>query len=153
MFKDTRKISETGAWVHVKDGYRGAYLEGEDGQPDESKPIRIKMLGPDSDTLQRRARKRVASRLRASGGNIDLSKMSEDQIEAMLENNSSSLAENMADATLTWENMPNPDNLSELLAFSPEAAEDLYIRFPAIARQLKHEGGEIDDFLALASKS
>ena len=127
MFTDTKKISEAGAWVHLKDGRKPAYWTDDKGAVDESRPARIKMLGPDSETLQKRARKRVAKR------------------------NSGAPAENMADATLTWENIPGADG--KPLEFSPDNALWLYEAYPAIVRQLREEAGEIDDFLELAGQN
>jgi hypothetical protein len=150
-FKDTKKICDEGAWVHIKDGPRRAYLTGEDGTPDETKPVRIKVLGPDSPTLQFKARKRVAARIKKSGGSFDMGKMSQLEIEAFLEENSGAESENWADATVAWENIP--DGSGGVVEFSPGKAEELYGQYPAIVRQLKDEAGEIDDFLALAEKS
>lgn len=151
MFTDTRRISEAGAWVHIKDGRRPAYWVDEKGNVDEDRPVRIKMLGPDSETLQKRSRKRVAKRIKSAGGSMEMSKMSSAEIEEMLENNSGAVAENMADATLTWENVPGEDG--KPLEFSAENALWLYETYPAIARQLQDEAGDIDDFLELAAKN
>lgn len=150
-FTDTRSISDQGAWVHLKDGHRLAYDLDKDGNPDKSKPVRIKVYGPDSTILQGKARKRVAARIKASGGSVDLSRMSQIEIEAFLEDNSGADAENWADATMTWENIPGEDG--KPLEFSPENAERLYAKYPAIVRQLRAEAGEIDDFLSLAGKA
>lgn len=150
-FKDTKKICDDGAWVHLKDGPRLAYLTGKDGNPDKTKPVRIKVLGPDSPTLQAKARKRVAARIKKSGGSVDMGKMSQIEIEAFLEENSGAEAENWADATLTWENIP--DGNGGIMDFSPGRAEELFATYPAITRQLKDEAGGIDDFLALAESN
>lgn len=151
MFTDTKKISEAGAWVHIKDGRRPAYWIDEKGKIHDDKPVRIKMLGPDSETLQKRARKRVAKRVKAAGGSLDMSKMSSAEIEDMMERNSGAVAENMADATLTWENIPGADG--KPLEFSTENALWLYETYPAIARQLRADAGDIDDFLETAAQS
>lgn len=151
MFTDTKKISEAGAWVHIKDGRKPAFWIDDKGKVHEDRPVRIKMLGPDSETLQKRARKRVAKRIKASGGSLDMSKMSSGEIEELMERNSGAVAENMADATLTWENIP--DAGGKLLEFSPDNAVWLYEAYPAIARQLREEAGEIDDFLELAAQN
>lgn len=146
MFTDTKKLSEDGAWVHVKDMGKPAYLDG-----DKKKPIRIKVLGPDSPTLQEKARKRVAKRLKANGGSVDMSKMSQVEIEAFLENSQGAECENWADATIAWENMPAPEGGAQ--DFTASAAETLYAAYPAITRQLAEEAGGIDDFLALAAEN
>lgn len=151
MFTDTKKISEAGAWVHVMDGRKPAYREGPDGKPDKTRPIRILMYGPDSPTLQARARKRVAARIKQRGGSLDMAKMSQSQIEALLDENANAIAENMADATASWENMPAPDGGD--LEPSMENALWLYEAYPAIALQLQNEVGGLDDFLALAKVS
>lgn len=151
MFTDTKKISEAGAWVHIKDGRKPAYWIDEKGKVHEDKPVRIKMLGPDSETLQKRARKRVAKRIKEAGGSLDMGKMSSAEIEELMERNSGAIAENMADATLTWENIPRADGAP--LEFSPENALWLYETYPAIPRQLQAEAGDIEDFLETAAQS
>lgn len=150
-FTDTRAISDQGAWVHLKDGHRLAYDLDKDGNPDPSKPVRIKVYGPDSAILQGKARKRVAARIKARGGTTDLGRMSESEIVAFLETNSGADAENWADATMAWENIPGADG--NPLEFNQQNAEWLYKTYPAIVRQLRAEAGEIDDFLSLAGKA
>lgn len=151
QFTDTRKMSDDGAWVHLKDGHRPAYDLDDNGEPDASKPVRIRVLGPDSEILQTRARKRVAARIKARGGSVDLSRMSEAEIEAFLEFNSGADAQNWADATIEWEHIPGADG--KPLPLTAENAEWLYSAYPAITRQLREEAGDIDGFLSLAGKS
>jgi len=150
MFTDTRKISEDGAWVHVKDGRKKAYRDNEDGTEDKNRPIRIKVLGPDSKTLQGRIRARMAKITKAHGG-MNIDQMSEGELVEFMEENSGRLAENMADATIEWENMP--DGNGGNLPCTVENAVWLYDAYPAILRQLRAETSEIDDFLTLAKRS
>jgi len=152
QFTDTKAASEKGAWVHLKDRKQPAYWPGKDGRPDKSRPVRVKVLGPDSPTLQERMRKAAARRLKETGGTIDMSKMSQSEIEAFLANAEDYEPENWALATIDWENMPDTDGKGEL-EFSREAAQAVYARFPSILRQLKDEASDPDDFLALAEQS
>lgn len=151
QFTDTKKISDNGAWVHLKNGHRPAYLTDDKGEPDHDKPVRIKILGPDSTILQGKARKRIAARIKARGGSVDLSRMSQTEIEAFLESNSGADAEGWVDATIGWENIPGADG--KPLEFSEDNVEWLYKTYPAILRQIRAEAGDIDAFLDLAGQS
>lgn len=148
-FTDTKALCEDGAWVHIKDGGKRAYWINPNGEPDEDRPIRIKVRGVDSPTFQEKTRRRAAKKLKESGVNRDVSKMSITEIEALLEGQSENGAETWADATITWENMPGDDGAP--LEFTPEAALKCYEAYPAIVRQLNDEAGRIDDFLDLIS--
>lgn len=153
MFTDTKKISEAGAWVHLKvDGRRLAYwIDENTGEEDEGRPARVKMLGPDSATLQKRARERFLKRRKAFGGDFETSKMSDAEFKELVEISSTFMIENLVDATLTWENIPCEDGT--LMVFSPENALWLYNSYPSIVRQLQAEAGKIGDFLALAAQN
>lgn len=141
-FTDTKAICDEGAWVHLKDNGVKAYLDG-----DKEKPIRVKLLGPDSPKLQEKLRKIAAKEMKARAGDVALAKMSVPQIEEFLKERSGTDAVHFAAATVAWENMP------EGADFSEEAALELYVKYPAIIRQLFEEAGSIADFLELASKS
>lgn len=144
-FTDTKALSEQGAWVHLKDNGRPAYWTGEDGKVDKSRPVRVKVFGPDSPTLKDRARARAAKMLKERGANAEFKKMSVGEIEALIEDGEQTRAENCADQTMDWENMPGPDG--QPLPFSREAALTVYQAYP----QIVDDAGDIKDFLALNS--
>ncbi|MEN9060002.1 hypothetical protein [Ponticoccus litoralis] len=144
QFTDTKALSEDGAWVHIKDGSRPAYWPGKDGKPDLSRPVRIKVYGPHSETFKDRARKRAANLLRERGGGINLAKMSAAEIEAFIEQQEDNAAAVWADRTMTWENVPGPEG--EPLAFSHDAAASLYAAYPSVLNQLAADSSEIEDF-------
>jgi hypothetical protein len=150
-FTDTKAISESGAWLHIKDGAQPAYLTGKDGNADKSKPIRIKFMGPHSPTVQTKMRKRTARKLKETGGKVDIGKMATLEIEALLESGEATDAGNWSDATLNWENMPAMEG-EGVMDFTPDNAEALFLSFPMILAQLKDEGGDINDFLGLANQ-
>ena len=150
-FTDTKALSDAGAWVHIKDGPRPAYWPDKKGEPDLDKPVRIKVMGPDSPAFQKKARRRTAERIKRMGGSFDMGKMSQMEIEAFLDENQDVDSENWTDATIAWENIP--DENGKPLEFNEINAEWLYETYPAIVRQLKDEAGDIDDFLALAGAS
>lgn len=150
-FTDTKTLSDNGAWVHLKNGHSPAYLTGKDGEPDTSKPVKIRVLGPDSPVLQAKVRKRIAARIKTRGGGIDLSRMSQSEIEAFLEKNSGAEAESWVDATVEWMNVPGADGKE--LEFNAKNVEWLYNSYPAIVRQLNKDAGDIDAFLALVGGS
>jgi len=141
-FTDTVQLSEDGAWVHLRDRGRLAYLGG-----DKEKPVRIKVRGPDSPTLQAALRKVNAKKMKENAG-ADLAKMSIGDVEELLEQGKDSIANTWRMATITWENMP--DGEGNALPFSDEAARALYEGHPAIVRQLSEDAGSVEDFLELA---
>lgn len=150
QFTDTKAASEEGAWVHIKNDGRPAYWPDSDGKPDNSKPVRIKVLGEHSTTYRERSRKRAAKLLKERGGSLSIEKMSVVEIETLIERGEDATAQDWADRTITWENMPGPEGAP--IEFSREDAVMLYSRYPMIVAQLAHDAGDIDDFLALTSQ-
>ncbi len=146
-FTDTKDISDAGAWVHLKDNGRLAYLDGDAAE----KPIRIRVLGGDSPILQERLRKRSARKLKAQSSDKPLAKRSIGEIEDFLEETIDGDAEMWADAAIVWENIPGPDG--KPIDFTRDAAFELFSAYPAIVRQLNEEAGRIEDFLELAKKN
>lgn len=142
-FIDTIALSEKGAWVHLRQKKKKAYLHDDQGNPDLSKPIRIKIYGPDSPTLQAKARARAAQITKERADLGEIGDLSEKVIEGLLEEKQALLPQTWADATMGWENMP------EGLVFSEEEALKLYEGYPDITRQLIKEGQDMDDFLEL----
>lgn len=148
-FTDTKALSDEGAWVHIKEHGRKAYWPDDKGWPDKSKPIRIKVLGEHSETYREAARKRSAKLVKDRSGSLTLEKMSIGEIEDLIERGENAKAEDWADRTIDWENVPSPDGTP--LEFSRENALMIYTGYPKIIAQLEHDAGEIDDFLALIS--
>jgi hypothetical protein len=149
QFTDTKALSENGAWVHIKDNGRPAYWPDDDGKPDRNKPVRVKVLGPHSETYKERARRRAAKAVKETNGSVNFSKMSIGEIEEMIEKGEDASAKNWADRTIDWENMPGPDG--EPISFSAENAMLIYTSYPNIIAQLDEDAGEIGDFLDLTS--
>lgn len=151
-FVDSIGLSEKGVWVHIKDrSFPGglAYWSDDEGNVDKSRPVRIKLLGPDSPTLQELACVRVAERYKSAAAlDKDLPVA---QIVQVLSNNRKNMVEDMADATIAWENVPGADG--EPMEFSHDNAMWLYGAYPSILRQVRAEAGDIDSFLATAAKS
>lgn len=145
-FTDTKALSDAGAWIHLKDNGVPAYLDAE-----KKLPIRVKVLGPDSPILQEKIRKRSAKKLKEKAGAPGIKKMSIPEIEAFLAETMEQPAQDWADATIDWENMPQLDG--QPVSFSPEAAVEIYTRYPAITRQLTEDAGSISDFLEIAEKA
>lgn len=152
-FTDTRKLSEDGAWVQIKDHGRPLFFPGKDGKDDKTRPVRIKIYGPDSDTLQERFAKRLARAMKDDdGGSDDASKLSEAEIVARLSEAPEQRAEAMVDAVITWENIPGEDG--KPVPYSAEAAAELFKKHPDVRRQLEGYLGEdnIERFLDAAAK-
>lgn len=150
QFTDTKAASEDGAWVHIKDKGRPAHWPGADGKPDPARPVRVKVLGEHSETYKARSRKRAAKLLKDRGGSLNIEKMSVVEIETLIEQGEDATAQDWADRTVTWENMPGSDG--QPLDFSRENAVAIYTAYPKIVAQLAHDAGDIDDFLALTSQ-
>lgn len=127
---DTVSASEKGTWVHLINQETGqpAYARGEDGNEDMGKPVRIRVLGPDSPTYKRKAADRVAHNMKKHAG-ADLKKMSHAQIVGLIDRGAINRAEDAADATIDWENLPLP---KELAKFSTENAAAVYTGYPQI---------------------
>lgn len=149
QFTDTKTLSEDGAWIHLKDADRPAYLVGDGGKPNLDAPIRIKVFGPDSETAKDRARKRAARLLKQRGSETDFTKMSVTEIEARIGEGEEFEPDIWADRVIAWENMPGFDGGT--MEFTHENAKALFTRFPAILEQIKEEAADRSDFLALLS--
>lgn len=132
---DTVKAAERGAWLHLVNiaTERSAYLPDENGEDDESKPCRIKLLGMDSPAVRKAVRFRAAKLLKARGKSMDVSKMSEAQLVGLLVDGEEGKAHDAADATIGWENLTKD---GKPLEYSDENAIWLYTTYPAILRQV-----------------
>lgn len=152
-FPNTPEICDAGAWVHLKVNGRAAYLPGKDGEPDASKPIRIRIMGGDSPILQERHAKRLARAMKAEGDGVDMSRMSEAEVIARIKEAPEQRAEALADAVITWENVLGLDG--KPVPFTPEAAKNLFANYPGIRRQVEAFAGEdnIEAFLDLAGRN
>lgn len=150
---DTRALSEAGAWVHLTDIETGAplYWTDADGREDATRPLRIRVMGPDSLTAQKRANARAAAQIKRTRGQTNFAEMTVEQIAGVLEGVERDRAEAMADATLAWENIPGEDG--EPMAFAVEAAADLYARIPWVLDQLVKVQGDRARFISAARKS
>lgn len=150
-FTDTKALSEAGAWVHITnaDTGRPAYWLDKDGTPDKSRPVRIKVMGGDAPELQRRIAKRAAKLIKKRGSKTDITKMSEAELAATIEEAPEGKAEDAADATIGWENIPGSDG--KPVPFSRENAVALYLAFPAVVRNVQAiTGGDMADFISAA---
>lgn len=146
---DTIAGSETGSFLHLESPATGspAYASGKDGEPDQSKPMGIDLLGPDSKKVRARARKRASKMVKQRAGKLDLKKMTEDQIEAfMLEGENTALMD-AVDATVGWSNMSFE---GADIQYSEENAIKLYTRYPEILRQVNEYQKNAANFLQKA---
>lgn len=149
---DTRSLSESGAWVHLTDVETGAPLYWTDakGKEDATRPVRVRVLGPDSVVAQKRANARAAEQIKRTRGQTNFAEMSVEQIVGVLEGVERDRAESMADATVDWENVPGADG--EPMGFSVAAAADLYARIPWVLDQLAKVQGDRARFISAARK-
>ena len=108
----------------------------------ENSGIFISVLGRDSDvykTYEREQRdymnrKIVIARKRGQDLRLDTAEMSEEKEIELL-----------ARLTTGWENMPSFDG-NGLLDFSKENAALLYVKYPAIRRQMDDASGDMQNF-------
>lgn len=152
-FTDTKALCTAGAWIHLSDVMTGrpAYWTGKDGKADLSRPCRIKVMGGDSPELQRRIAKRAAKIIRSrNGSKTDVAKMSEAELVALMEEAPASKAEDAADATLTWENIPGSDG--NPVEFTRENAVALYTAFPSVTRDVEAVTGDLAVFIEIAAQ-
>ena len=119
---DTRAACEGGSWLHLRSPIDGSLLYADDEK--KKLPSRVRLLGADSDTLQKYGRglldeqRRVA---RSEGAEPKTAEEQEAEIISLL-----------CEATITVENLildKKPVTDSKL------AIRSLYVRFPWIAEQ------------------
>jgi len=132
---DSVSASEAGAWLHLTNLRTGApaHVAGKDGKPDMTKPMRINLIGPDASASVAKERKRSTSALKRHGGKMDMSKMSEAQFGALLDEGQETILRTAVDATIGWENMSLDGKPVE---FSEEAAFAIYRNYPPILREV-----------------
>lgn len=113
---DTVSASEEGAWLHLvtPGADEKSYLDEE-----RTKPLRIKLKGPDSDAWTSFQRKAIKS---------NNQKDDKTAHEIALED-----AKLFAKMTIDWENIP--DDNGEPLEFSKDAAIKLYLTYKDIRMQ------------------
>ena len=133
---DTVAASQRGAWLHLTNIATGqpAYLKGKDGEDDASKPCRIHLVGMDSPDVRKKVKRRAAQLVKRRNKNNDLTRMSEDQIIALMDDGEGNKIADATDATIGWENLTGKDG--KALEFSEATAAWLYEAYPAIARQV-----------------
>lgn len=113
---DTVSASEEGAWLHlvIPGTDEKAYLDEE-----RTKPLRIKLKGPDSDAWTSFQRKAIKSNNQKDDKTVN---------EIALED-----AKLFAKMTIEWENIP--DDKGKTQEFSKEAAINLYVDYKDIRMQ------------------
>jgi len=127
---DTVAASEKGAWLHLTNIATGLPAYADDA---EKKPIRIHLMGSDSKEVRQRVKKRAAVMVKRRGTKMDVSRMSEGEIMALMADGEKSKLGDAVDATFGWENLSRD---GKPLDFSAENAEWLYSRYPAIMREV-----------------
>ena len=130
-FFDSVSAAEVGAWAHLTNLRTNgpAYVTGKDGAPDMTKPMRINLIGMDAAAFKAKARKRAAALLKRRSGNVNIAKMNEAQLGALIDDGMESRIRDAVDATIGWENLSLD---GKPVAFSVEAAEALYRKYPSI---------------------
>jgi len=128
---DSVSAAEAGAWLHLTNLRTDApaYVTGKDGTPDLSKPMRIKLIGMDAPAAKAKERKRTTSILKRRGGKMDLAKMTEAQLGALVDEGQEGIVQAAVDQTIGWENLSLDGKPVE---FSEEAAFAIYRKYPSI---------------------
>jgi len=128
---DSVSAAEAGAWLHLTNLRTDApaYVTGKDGTPDLTKPMRIKLIGMDAPAAKAKERKRTTSILKRRGGKMDLAKMTEAQLGALVDEGQEGIVQAAVDQTIGWENLSLDGKPVE---FSEEAAFAIYRKYPSI---------------------
>lgn len=119
---NTRAAAEAGAWLHLRSPIDGTPLYADDDT--KKKPWRIKLLGADSDTLQKYGRGLLDEQRRAArseGSEIKTAEEQEAEIVALL-----------CEATTAIENITEE---GKPVGSSKLAVRSMYLRYPWIAEQ------------------
>lgn len=119
---DTRAASENGTWLHLRSPLDNSLLYADDEE--KKKPSRIKLLGADSDTLQRYGQRLLDEQRRAARTDGAEFKSSEEQEEEIITL--------LCEATIGIENLSIGD---KPVACTKLSVRSMYVRFPWIAEQ------------------
>ena len=146
---DSVSTSEAGAWLHLTDLRTDApaYVTGKDGTPDLTKPMRIKLLGPDASASKAKARKRATVLLKRRGGKMDFAKMTEAQIGALIDDGEETIFQTAIDRTIGWENLSLDGKPVE---FSEDATITIYRMYPSIFEEVTEFVKDRANFFAQA---
>ena len=148
-FFDTVSASQAGAWLHLTNLRTNApaYVTGKDGTADKGKPMRINLIGKHAPASVAKARKRSTSALKRHGGKVDMSKMSEAQFGALIDEGQETILRTAVDATIGWENLSLDGKPVE---FSEEAAFAIYRKYPSILEEVTEFLDDMSNFFAQA---
>jgi len=138
--------SDKGAWCHIKHPVtkEPLYLNGDNGQPDHTKPVRIKMAGRDSEIWKEAEKQFVQRQLdKAQAGNS-----AKVTVESVQHNALSVLAL----ATLEWENIPYDGHMLRLDA-EKHNARALYAAQTWIKEQVDEFAGNRANFMPGAEET
>lgn len=119
---DTKAAAECGSWLHLRSPLDSSLLYADDDA--KKKPCRIKLLGADSDTLQKYGRGLLDEQRRAARADGAEFKTAEEQ--------EAEIVSLLCEATVAIENVTlegKPIGESKL------ALRGLFVRFPWIAEQ------------------
>jgi hypothetical protein len=146
---DTVAGSNLGAFLHLESPATGspAYVTGDDGEPDETRPIGVNLYGPDAKAYRALTRLRASQLIKQRAGKMDLKKMSVEQIQAFVLDGEKSNLMDAVDATFGWSNITID---GKYVDYSSENAVLLYKRYPEILRQVSVFQGEAGNFLQTA---
>ena len=148
-FFDTVSASEAGAWLHLTNLRTAApaHVTGKDGVQDMTKPMRINLIGMDAPAYVAKDRKRSTSALKRHRGKMDMSKMSEAQIGALIDEGQETILRTAVDATIGWENISLD---GKPVDFSEESAFAVYRKYPSILREVTAFLKEMSNFFEQA---
>lgn len=116
--QDTRSLSEEGVWF-TPSSLTGGVI----GKPHN--PVKLKLLGPDSDTYRRLVRAQARRRLQSAVAGGETDTFAEEEAATF---------EILSSCTVDWSGIQSTSG--EPIPFSREAAEALYRGFPAIRDQV-----------------
>jgi hypothetical protein len=131
---DTRTRSEEGVWLPIKklDGFTPLMAR-------NGKPVRIKVLGPDSTVFRKLTRKMLRERMQAASAGKEL----EDNVDE-------EQANALTACTVDWENVL--DREGNPVPATPEILKGFYRTHPGIADQVDQFINQRQNFTMASSK-
>jgi hypothetical protein len=136
---DVKTLADTGVWMTVKQFNSDEPLLDKKG-----KPVRLKLLGPDSDVYRDFARAQIRKRLASDAAGTTQAVPDFDDIDR--ETNIL-----FAKLTVAWEGINSPDG--KPVPYDHETALKLFADFPVLREQLDRFVNERANFLKASSKS
>lgn len=135
---DTKTLADEGVLMTVKKVGSSDPLIARNGQP-----VKLRILGPDSDRYREISRRQIQKRLRRYEGGK--------QQEIDIEEAESDALDILVGCTVGWENFFTPEGNE--IQFSESAARILYAKYPVLREQVDQFASSRQNFMKASSGS